>query len=92
MAEKLSEKKVVQHVEYLESISEVDSHEERRDVDATKVETVEDGQVAKVVPSSAEDLVREVLSLEDDPTLNPWTFRMWFIGISISVFSSYVRM
>jgi hypothetical protein len=35
---------------------------------------------------SPRDLVTEVLSLEDDPTQNPWTFRMWFIGIGISVF------
>ena len=32
------------------------------------------------------DLVTEVLSLDDDPTQSPWTFRMWFIGIGVSVF------
>jgi hypothetical protein len=25
-------------------------------------------------------LVTRVLSVEDDPTENPWTFRMWFLG------------
>jgi hypothetical protein len=36
---------------------------------------------------SARDLVTEVLAVEDDPSVNPWTFRMWFIGISMSVFA-----
>ena len=30
--------------------------------------------------STAEDLVTEVLHVEDDPSLNPWTFRMFFLG------------
>jgi hypothetical protein len=30
--------------------------------------------------ASAKELVTNVLSVDDDPTLNPWTFRMWFLG------------
>jgi hypothetical protein len=46
----------------------------------------------KLVPTkkevrSARDLVTEVLAVEDDPSVNPWTFRMWFIGLSMSVFA-----
>jgi hypothetical protein len=26
------------------------------------------------------DLVTEIILAEDDPTLNPWTFRTWFLG------------
>jgi hypothetical protein len=40
-------------------------------------------------PMTAKDLVSEILLVEDDPTLNPWTFRTWFIGIGLSIFSSY---
>lgn len=29
---------------------------------------------------TAEDIVTTVIHVEDDPTLNPWTFRMFFIG------------
>lgn len=29
---------------------------------------------------SAADIVTQVIAVEDDPTLNPWTFRMFFIG------------
>ncbi|KAF5120861.1 hypothetical protein E5D57_013197 [Metarhizium anisopliae] len=30
--------------------------------------------------NSVDDLVTKVLHVDDDPSLNPWTFRMWFIG------------
>jgi hypothetical protein len=30
--------------------------------------------------NGAEDMVTKVLHAEDDPSLNPWTIRMWIIG------------
>jgi hypothetical protein len=30
---------------------------------------------------TAKDLVTEVIHAYDDPTLNPWTFRTWFLGV-----------
>jgi hypothetical protein len=47
---------------------------------------LEKGSHRKKAPKTARELVSEILELEDDPTVNPWTFRMWFIGIGISVF------
>jgi hypothetical protein len=44
----------------------------------------------KKAPKTARELVSEILMVEDDPTVNPWTFRMWFIGIGVSVFGGYV--
>ena len=38
-------------------------------------------------PTTARDLVTEILTIEDDPSLNPWTFRMWFIGLGMAVFA-----
>jgi len=32
------------------------------------------------------DLVAHVVSIEDDPSLNPWTFRSFFVGIGLSAF------
>lgn len=29
---------------------------------------------------TAEEIVTQVIHVDDDPTLNPWTFRMFFIG------------
>jgi hypothetical protein len=40
--------------------------------------------------SAARDFVTEILSVEDDPTQSPWTFRMWFIGIGVSLFAGLV--
>ena len=30
--------------------------------------------------ASATELVTQVLHVDDDTSLNPWTFRMWFLG------------
>lgn len=37
-------------------------------------------------PENAKDLVTEVLKVEDDPTINPWTFRVFFLGLGLSTF------
>jgi hypothetical protein len=29
---------------------------------------------------TAEDIVTHVIAVDDDPTLSPWTFRMFFVG------------
>jgi hypothetical protein len=41
-----------------------------------------------VPPQTAADLITEVLHVRDDPTLNPWTFRTWFLGIGLSTFGA----
>jgi hypothetical protein len=33
-----------------------------------------------VPPKTTRDLITEVIHAVDDPTLNPWTFRVWFLG------------
>ena len=33
---------------------------------------------------TAEDIVTTVIDVEDDPTLDPWTFRMFFIGDTLA--------
>lgn len=38
------------------------------------------------VLTDARDLVTHVISVEDDPGLNPWTFRVLVIGIGLSAF------
>ena len=34
--------------------------------------------------ADARDLITHVISVEDDPSLNPWTFRVLIIGIGLS--------
>ena len=33
-----------------------------------------------------EDMALKALHVDDDPTLNPWTLRMWFLGESVASF------
>jgi hypothetical protein len=47
----------------------------------------EEGEEHFNVPAeTAEDLITEVIHVRDDPTLNPWTFRVWFLGEHDMVF------
>jgi hypothetical protein len=46
-----------------------------------------------VVMETAEDLVTNVIGLDDDPTLNPWTFRAFFLGMSNNAsFMGYIEL
>ena len=42
--------------------------------------------------SDAQNLVTYVISVEDDPSLNPWTFRTLVIGIGLSTFGGVLGM
>jgi hypothetical protein len=55
--------------------SEVRSYEDSGDLEEG---TTEDNSV----PETERDLITEVIHVEDDPSLNAWTFRMWFLGKS----------
>ncbi len=43
----------------------------------------QNGDGGRIKLDTAEDIVTKVIDLEDDPTLNPWTFRMFFLGMFI---------
>lgn len=43
-------------------------------------ELLPDYENSSDVVSSADDLVTHVIQVEDDPSINPWTFRMLFLG------------
>ncbi|KJR85349.1 uncharacterized protein SPSK_08583 [Sporothrix schenckii 1099-18] len=53
-------------------------------------ETLSD-DVGTGVVATAEDLVTRVIDLEDDPTQNPWTFRVFFLGIGLSTFGAVLQ-
>jgi len=49
--------------------------------DAAPVYEYEEGRAGKEgAVETNEDLVTRVIHVEDDPTLNPWTFRVFFLG------------
>ena len=39
-----------------------------------------EGQESEIHLETAKDIVTQVIHLDDDPTINPWTFRMFFLG------------
>lgn len=50
---------------------------------ATPSESLEDDDSPQApLVATMKDIATRALHLDDDPTLNPWTFRMWFIGKS----------
>jgi hypothetical protein len=52
-------------------------------VDSDSTSSITDPESSKAKHEAVEtdlQLVTRVLSVEDDPTENPWTFRMWFLG------------
>ncbi|KAG1732197.1 OPT oligopeptide transporter protein-domain-containing protein [Suillus paluster] len=50
------------------------------------VESTQDADSDEAVLSNELDVATHVISLDDDPTLNPWTFRAFFIGLGLSAF------
>jgi hypothetical protein len=80
------EKGPTQYVEYIEE--EDDASTIGKLETRSSVLSQEEDKQQRKPPSTAKDLVAQVLALEDDPSLNPWTFRMWFLGICLSIFAS----
>ncbi|KAJ5891674.1 uncharacterized protein N7473_007902 [Penicillium subrubescens] len=39
----------------------------------------------------AEEIITHVIHVDDDPTLSPWTFRMFFIGLGLSGFGAVLQ-
>jgi hypothetical protein len=47
----------------------------------TDLETVSTGSVKPL--ETAEDIVTHVIQVDDDPSMNPWTARMFIVGMSM---------
>jgi hypothetical protein len=64
------------HIEYFED------HKGKVDV-VEKLESSSSSTEEEYVKpvKTPKDLVTEIIAAEDDPTLNPWTFRTWFLGM-----------
>ncbi|TFK37218.1 peptide transporter MTD1 [Crucibulum laeve] len=54
--------------------------------DLREIDMGEDGKERPIVTDI--DVATRLISLEDDPTLPAFTFRMWFLGIGLSCFGS----
>lgn len=54
--------------------------------------TDEAGSDDSEVLRDARDLVTHVISLDDDSSLSPWTFRVFVIGLGLSTFGGVLGM
>ena len=54
----------------------------KADVENVSESDDDDGHIL----SDARDLVTHVISVEDDPTQSPWTFRTFIVGLGLSTF------
>ena len=55
-------------------------HSSKKDVESTT------GSDLTGVLQNERDIVTHIISVQDDPSLNPWTFRAFFIGLGLSTF------
>ncbi|KAG0707311.1 OPT oligopeptide transporter protein-domain-containing protein [Suillus ampliporus] len=64
------------------STSDEKSFDGKGDVESA----TEDADSEEAILADELDIATHVISLDDDPTLNPWTFRAFFIGLGLSAF------
>ncbi|KAG1765012.1 OPT oligopeptide transporter protein-domain-containing protein [Suillus occidentalis] len=59
-----------------------------KSIDGTSdIETaIVDADSEESVLSDERDIATRIISVDDDPSLNPWTFRAFFIGLGLSTF------
>ncbi|KAE9975121.1 hypothetical protein BLS_002757 [Venturia inaequalis] len=74
-------------IEYIESKKD-DIGTAIRQVDTGLTSDQESETIYTRPAETAKDLVTEVILVEDDPSLSPWTFRTWFLGCGLAVFGS----
>lgn len=66
--------------------------DEKSSYNNVDVESTEENDSEFAVLENERDIATHVISIEDDPTLNPWTFRAFFIGIGLSAFGGVLGM
>lgn len=64
------------------SVSDKKSYHEKHDVETATTEA----ESTEAVLQDERDIATHVISVSDDPSLSPWTFRAFFIGIGLSAF------
>lgn len=82
-AERFSEKSKTDEAYKDASISKEAGGNEAPHNDAAPVYSDEEGKLGgEGAVETNEDLLTRVIHVEDDPSLNPWTFRVFFLGMN----------
>ena len=56
----------------------------KADLEAASNPPIDDA--SDIVLHSEREIATHVISVDDDPSLNPWTFRAFFLGLGLSAF------
>ena len=56
--------------------------------DIVNIESAHDNDSNFGILDSERDIATHIISVHDDPTLNPWTLRAFIVGIGLSAFGS----
>jgi hypothetical protein len=67
------------------STTSLEKTETQSSIETTLKYEGQDAEKAGAAPvvANMEEIALKALHIDDDPTLNPWTFRMFFLGIII---------
>jgi len=72
-------------VDYEKQLSPLD---DKNAFNGAEVDSANEGDSKFGVLDTERDIVKHVISVHDDPTLNPWTIRAFIIGLGLSAFGS----
>lgn len=70
-------------VDYEKQLSPLDDKEAFKEAE---IDSAHDSDSDFGVLDSERDLVTHIISVHDDPTLNPWTLRAFIVGLGLSAF------
>ncbi|KAI9570474.1 OPT oligopeptide transporter [Boletus coccyginus] len=73
-------------VNVVPSVSDEKSYYAKADVEAASNPPTDSDDASGVVLHSERDIATHVISVDDDPSLNPWTFRAFSLGLGLSAF------
>ncbi|KAG8217851.1 OPT oligopeptide transporter [Butyriboletus roseoflavus] len=62
------------------------SYAAKADVEAASNPPISSDDASDIIFHTEREIATHVISVNDDPTLNPWTFRAFFLGLSLSAF------
>ena len=65
---------------------QISLHSGEKDAFNAEVDSAHDSDSDFAVLSTERDIATHIISVRDDPTLNPWTIRAFVIGLGLSAF------
>ena len=78
--------------DYEKQLSRLDNENETFEQGEIKPAHERDSDIGFAVLDSERDIATNIISVHDDPNLNPWTLRAFVIGLGLSTFGGVLGM